>query len=174
MIQRIQQQDRAAFAELFQRYHRPLQSYIGRVVGDAAVAEELGQELFLTVWRDARRFRGRASVRTWMYRIAYNQAVSWLRKKKPILWDETPELEGYEPLPEAQALLADQREKIAASLAELSPDHRTVIELTFYHQMSYQEISQVMGCPVGTVKSRMSYARRYLAAALRRNGVEGR
>jgi RNA polymerase sigma-70 factor (ECF subfamily) len=139
-----------------------------------AVAEELTQELFLVVWRDARRFRGRASVRTWMYRIAYNQAVSWLRKKKPVLWEEAPEIESSEPWPETQALLAEQREKIVASLAELSPDHRTVIELTFYHQMSYQEISQVMDCPVGTVKSRMSYARRYLAAALKRNGVEER
>ena len=158
---------------MYQRYHRPILAYLDRLVNDSAVAEELFQDLFLTVWLDARRFRGRASVRTWMYRIAYNKAVSWLRKKRPALWDEL-ELPAADDLaPETLAFHAVQRDRITAALTRLSPDHRTVVELTFYHQMSYQEIAQVMGCPVGTVKSRMSYARRYLAVILKQHLQEG-
>ena len=148
-------------------------AYLSRLVRDTAVAEELFQELFLTVWKDAGRFRGRASVRTWLYRIAHNQAVSWLRKKRPDLRDEFPSAIGNDPAPETEAINAAQREQIVAALDQLSPNHRAVVELTFYHQMSNREIARVMGCPVGTVKSRMSYARRQLAAVLRRMGVDG-
>lgn len=173
LLQGIQKRDRDAFAELYQRFHRPLLAYLDRLVNDSAVAEELFQELFLTVWLDAGRFRGRASVRTWMYRIAYNKAVSWLRKKRPASWEDLQVPATDELAPETLALNAIQRDHLVAALARLSPDHRTVIELTFFHQMSYQEIAQVMGCPVGTVKSRMSYARRYLAAVLRQSGSQG-
>ena len=174
LIRRIKQQDREAFADLYQRHHRPLMAYIGRLVGDPAVAEELFQELFLAVWQTAGRFRGHSSVRTWLYRIAYNQAVSWLRKKRPLLWDEPPPAlaASAEPLPELRASQAIQREQIQSALEYLTPDHRAVVELTFYHQMSYREIAEIMNCPVGTVKSRMSYARRQMAAVLLRMGVE--
>ena len=173
LVRRIKRQDREAFAELYQRYNRPLLAYLRRLVGDPAVAEELFQDLFLTVWKDAGRFRGRASVRTWLYRIAHNRAVSWIRKKRPEMWDEFPSMVSDDPAPEAEAMNAAQREQIMVALDQLSPDHRAVIELTFYHQMRYREIAQVMGCPVGTVKSRMNYARRRLAAILPLVGVKG-
>lgn len=173
LLQCIGRQDREAFAELYQRYSRPILAYLVRLVRDQAVAEELFQELFMVVWKDARRFRGRASVRTWLYRIAHNQAVSWLRKKRPDLTGEILPDAIQEEFPEAQVLERVRREQIAEALDQLSPDHRAVLELVFFHHMRYREVAQVMDCPEGTVKSRMSHARRHLRLVLIQMGFEG-
>jgi RNA polymerase sigma-70 factor (ECF subfamily) len=173
LIRRISQGDRDAFVELYQQYSRSMLIYLDRLVWDPAVAEELLQDLFLVVWKDAGRFRGRASVRTWLHRIAHNLAVSWLRKRRPEVWEEFPTMVDNDPTPEAETLNTVRREQIMAALEQLSPDHRAVVELAFFHQMRYREIAQVMDCPVGTVKSRMSHARRRLGAILRLMGVEG-
>jgi RNA polymerase sigma-70 factor (ECF subfamily) len=151
-----------AFVELYQLYSRPVYNYLLRLVYERTAAEDLLQEVFWAVWQGAHRFRGDAKVKSWIYRIAHNQAVSWLRKNHstaPLTeWEESES----ETIPEIAVEDRLQTVRIRHALTCLSPKHREVVELAFIHEMSYAEIAQIIGCPVGTVKSRMSYALRAL------------
>lgn len=164
LLHQIKQGNATAFEQLYQRYGDDSFHYLIHLTGDVNVAEDLLQESWLAVWQQAGQFRGDARVKSWLLRIAHNQAVSWWRQQKP---DKS--------LAEAEALLADDDteetalqqiadDQLIALLEHLSPDHRAVIELIFFHQLSYEEAAQVIDCPVGTVKSRIAYARRHLKA----------
>lgn len=155
-----------AFDELYQRYESGLYDYILSLVQEPAVAEDLLQEVFFSVWNGAHRFRGLSQVKTWLFHIAHNQAVSWLRTcRKAAALEELDEVDLQED-PEAQVMEAWRNRRMRQALDKLSPEHRAVVELAFFQQLSYREIAEVVGCPVGTVKSRMSFARRYLNVAL--------
>lgn len=162
----------ADFAALYDRYSTPLYTYLVRLTKERSVAEELLQEVFLAVWQGAGRFDGRSKVSTWLYRIAHHKAVDWLRRHRPLRLQEAEQLPAGEG-PEEAAFGAWRAGRLREALDELSPDHRAVLELTFFAGLSYREIARVVGCPVGTVKSRMSYARRYLKEILERMGLEG-
>ncbi len=154
--------DEAAFAELYDLYAPPVYNYLLRLVNEPSIAEEILQEVFLAMWRGAQRFRGEAKVKTWLLRIAHHQAVSWLRRHRPASsLDEATDIAEDEHIDERLAR-AWQADRVRAALSELSPKQRAVIELTFVHGLSYLEIAHVMNCPIGTVKSRMSYALRNL------------
>ncbi len=156
----------SAFAELYDQYAPPVYNYLLRLINEPAVAEEILQEVFLVMWQSAHRFREEAKVKTWLLRIAHHQAVSWLRRTRVQLQPQDEfEADDSEHIEEhlAQRWQIDQ---VRAALAKLSPNHRAVIELVFVHGLSYAEISEVMSCPVGTVKSRMSYALRNLNTLL--------
>jgi len=166
LIRAIAAGEEAALAELYRRYQAPLFNYIVRLINDPAAAEETLQEVFLAAWRGAAGFRGAAKGKTWLFRIAHHRAVSWLRQLRPAL-----PLEAVENLLEADAAEELVFEKIDAdqlrtALGQLSPAHRAVIELVFVHELSYQEAALVMGSPLGTIKSRLSYALRRLAGLL--------
>ena len=158
--------DEAAFDRLYARYSTPLFNYLLSLVGERAVAEELLQETFLGLWQGAGRFRGRSSVRTWLYRIAHHKAVDCLRRRRPQVTLESLLLPSSEDGPEEAAERTLRAEAVRRALAELSPEQRAVVELTFVHGFSYREIAGVLDCPVGTVKSRMRHALRYLKASL--------
>ncbi len=172
--------DEVAFNELYQRYQRPLFNYLLRLVQEQEAAEELLQEVFVAVWTGAGRFEGRSKLRTWLYRIAHNQAISWLRRhlrtaeltRELVTLESAPETGAGGPDPERQAIRSWQMDRILEAMAELSPHHRAVIELTFVQSFSYREIAEVLDCPVGTVKSRMSHAMRQLNRLLSREGVK--
>jgi len=173
LLKRVGKGDQVAFEQLYATYNLVLYNYILRLVHERSAAEELLQESFVAIWRGAGRFRGRSSVKTWIYRIAHNQAVSWLRKNA-----------GHESLDESQipadewrvdeSLMAEwQAEQVAIVLDKLSANHRAVVELVFEHGLSYAEIAQIMDCPVGTVKSRMSYALKNLTQLLQNSDLGG-
>lgn len=164
--------DEGDFAELVDRYSVRLYNYVLRLVGQHEAAEELLQETFVAAWQGAGGFGGRASVSTWLFRIAHHKAVDWLRRSRPQSLEELDYLPGEER-PEEDAFDGWAGGRLAAALAQLSPEHRAVLELAFVHGLSYREVAQVVGCPVGTVKSRVSHARRLLKGALERMGVEG-
>ena len=168
LLRQVAAGDETAFAELYDLYAPPVYNYLLRLVNEPAVAEEILQEVFLAMWRGARRFRAEAKVKTWLLRIAHHQAVSWLRRERAVLWPND-ELDGdaAESIEEDLARIW-QIDQVRGALARLSPKHRAVIELTFVHGLSYTEIAQVMNCPIGTVKSRMSYALRHLNDLLTR------
>ena len=167
LIRRVAARDQQAFAELYQRYELPLFNYLLRLVNEGPVAEDLLQEVFLALWNGAGGFHGQAKVSTWLFRVAHNQAVSWLRSHRPEVPEEwIADLAGENDNPEALAFQTLRNDQIRSALDGLSTEHRAVIELAFYYDMPYAEIAEVIGCPVGTVKSRMSYARRYLASVL--------
>jgi RNA polymerase sigma-70 factor, ECF subfamily len=164
LLRQIQKGNGDAFEELYRRYGTDSFNYLIYLTGQTAVAEELLQETWLAVWRQAGRFRGEAQVKSWLLRIAHNQAISWRRRQKP---DES--LTQAEPLSsdentEELALRQIENERLVALLDHLSPDHRAAIELIFFHQLTYEEAARVMDCPVGTVKSRVAYARSSLKA----------
>lgn len=162
LLRQVAAGDEAAFAELYDLYAPPVYNYLLRLVNEPSVAEEILQEVFLAMWRGARRFRAEAKVKTWLLRIAHHQAVTWLRRKRTVLWPDD-ELEGDAADSIEEDLARNwQIDQVRGALARLSPKHRAVIELTFVHGLSYLEIAQVMNCPIGTVKSRMSYALRHL------------
>lgn len=157
--------DRQALATLYNRHACDLLGYLAHLIGDANEAEDLVQELFLVVWRDADRFRGASSVRTWLFGIAHNLGLMALRRKRSQSLDEATadRLTASGPDPVDLAALALDRERLYAALATLPAAQRAVIELTFYHGLTRAEAAQVMDCPVGTVKSRLHYALRALA-----------
>ena len=172
LLARIAQGDERAFATLYRRYHVPLYNYLLRLIHRGTVAEELLQDTFLAVWEGAAGFRGQAKVKTWLFRIAHHRAVSWLRRKREAFTHdgELPD-HPVPPQTEAQAMTSWRVEQLRAALDKLTPEHRAVLELAFFHEMSYAEIAEVLGCPLGTVKSRMSYARRILTGHLKAQGV---
>jgi len=172
LVRRVAAGDEQAFARLYHGHGAPLYNYIVRLVHDPAVAENLLQDVFVAVWQGAGRFRGSAQVRTWLFRIAHNQAVSWLRRERAGQGPEdSHDVGGVADAagePEAAAMSAWHADQVRRALDLLKPDHRAVIELVFFHELTYAEVAEVLDCPVGTVKSRMSWARRNLAEALKK------
>jgi RNA polymerase sigma-70 factor, ECF subfamily len=166
LVRQVAAGDEAAFAELYDLYAPAVYNYLLRLVNESAVAEEILQEVFLAMWRGAHRFREEARVKTWLLRIAHHQAVSWLRRARAGVWAHE-ELGDHEHDPIEEHLARSwQIDQVRAALARLTPNHRAVIELTFVQGLSYAEIAEVMNCPIGTVKSRMSYALRHLNGLL--------
>ena len=154
-----------AFEQIYTLYASSIYNYVLRLIGEPAAAEEVLQDVFLVLWRNASSFRAEAKVKTWLLRIAHHQAVSWLRRQRPTAWPSEELPADDEPLDEHMAQHW-QIAQVRAAIAELPYKQRAVIELTFAHGLSYTEIAQIMDCPVGTVKSRMSYALRALAKRL--------
>lgn len=153
--------------ELYRRYSSELYGFACNALGDRELAEEVVQDVFARVWRAAADYDPkRASVRTWLYTIARNRIVDARRRAavRPGLAPE-PEQEGVGELDREleQAVL---RWQVAAALARLSPEHREVIRLAHYGGLSLREISERKGIPLGTVKSRTSYALRTLRLIL--------
>lgn len=165
--------DATAFELLYQRHNRALYNYLLRLIHRPTVAEELLQEVFLAAWKAASQFRGEAKVKNWLFRIAHHRAVSWLRRNREELMsdDEIPD-EPVTSQGERRVEDSWRIEQLHIALDRLSPTHRAVLELAFFHELNYAEIAEIMDCPVGTVKSRMSYARRNLSAHLKGLGVE--
>jgi RNA polymerase sigma-70 factor (ECF subfamily) len=108
-----------------------------------------------------------------MFRIAHHQAVSWLRRHKPVVALDEVRQVSLEESPEAASIRSWRADQLQQALDQLSANHRAVIELAFVHGLSYAEIARVMDCPLGTVKSRMSYALQYLNGFLKRQGMGG-
>lgn len=171
LLQSTAKHDEEAFEELYHRYSVSIYNYLLRLTREQGVAEEILQEVFVSVWEGAGRFRGQAKVSTWLYRIAHHRAVDWLRKRRPTLLEEDAQLPADDQ-PEAEALGSWRVDQVQAALAQLSPDHLAVLELVFFQELSYREVARIIGCPVGTVKSRVSYAKRHLSGVLRRMGFD--
>lgn len=172
LIRFVAKGNQAAFSQLYLRYERLIFQYLLRLIHDVEQAEDLLQEVFWAVWKGAAGFRGNSKVRTWIYHIAHNQAVSWLRVHRPTMrLDERIASLADESLHlETQMVASLQQERIRLALNQLTPEHREVLELAYYHELSYKEIAEIVGCPVGTVKSRVCFARRHLGSILSASG----
>jgi len=110
-------------------------------------------------------------VKTWLYQIAHHKAVSWLRRNVSKSGFEISKLLSKTDTPEDQAEDSWRNEQVREAVTQLSVDHKAVIELAFYHELTYTEIAQILRCPLGTVKSRMSYARKYLLTVLKTKDI---
>ena len=158
LLRQVVRRDRQAFAVLYRRYHPRLHGYLRRVVADAEIAEEVLDDVMFVVWKDARRFSGGGAVSSWIFGIAYRRAMSALRVelRHQVRVDRSADAEA---MPAARP---KGRELVETALRRLSPNHRQVVELTYFFGFSYQEIAEIVDCPVNTVKTRMFHARKRL------------
>jgi RNA polymerase sigma-70 factor (ECF subfamily) len=158
LVVRCQAGDRAAFGELLGLYQPRLRYFLVNMVGDAA--EDLLQDVWFDAYRGLARLADPGAFPSWLYRIARHRALAELRKKRLPL----ASLEGIEVIEEGddEEFSREEAEQVQAALARLAPCHREVLLLRFFEGLSYEEISQVTGSHLGTVRSRIHYAKRAL------------
>ena len=166
--------DRFAMQALYARYHVKVFRFVLRLVRNEASAQDLISEVFLDVWRQAARFEGRSAVSTWILGIARFKALSSVRRRKEAQLDEeeAERIEDEADTPEVALQKKDTGEVLRQCLAKLSPDHREIIDLVYYHEKSVEEVAEIVDIPENTVKTRMFYARKKLAELLKQAGVE--
>jgi RNA polymerase sigma-70 factor (ECF subfamily) len=174
LIERIAAGDRLAIQVLFARHHVRVYRFILRIVKSQTIAEDLISEVFLDVWRQADRFNGHSAVSTWLLAIARFKALSALRRRtEDQLDDDTAAtIEDLSDGPEVMVQKKVNGEILQQLLAELSPEHRMIIDLVYYHEKSVEEVAEIAGIPENTVKTRMFYARKRLAQLLAEQGID--
>jgi RNA polymerase sigma-70 factor (ECF subfamily) len=168
LLSRIAAGDRTAFEAFFRAYERRVFRYVRRLLNDDALANEVASDVMVEVWRGATRFAGRSKPSTWVLGIAHNKAIDALRRERRELAllrvAETPADMTDEP--ERLAIESSTREELELALDTLSPEHRAVLHLTYVLDCSQNEIAAIVGCPLGTVKTRVYHGKRALRAAL--------
>jgi RNA polymerase sigma-70 factor (ECF subfamily) len=164
LVVRCQAGDERAFGELVGRYHARLRAYVTRMLGDAHLAEDALQETWLDVFRSAPRLRDAGAFRGWLYRLARDRVYRVLRG----LGRATEPLDEQVAAEEEVAVV--EPELVHEALDHLAPAHREVLWLRYVEQMSYEQVAGVVGCAVGTVRSRIHYAKRALRRAIERSG----
>jgi RNA polymerase sigma-70 factor (ECF subfamily) len=168
LVTNAQNGDRSAFGELV-RLHAPgVLSVIYRMCGDAQLAEDAAQETFIRAWQNLSFYRPQASLRNWLYRIAVNTATDMLRREKRILPDDIEDLHltDGQPGPELQVLQQERITLVQKEILSLPDASRAILVLREYEGFSYQEISSTLDIPIGTVMSRLNYARNLLKEKL--------
>ena len=168
VIRRIANGDREALTELYRRHGQEVLQYLRHFTADRGLAEEMMQDTFLAVWKNASTYRGEARARAWLFGIARRRACKHLPRHLPPLADpaEMESVPAPDPEPEAALLAGIARDEIRQALCRLAPIHREVLLLTFVHALSYAETADILGVPLGTVKSRLSNAKRSLRGLL--------
>jgi RNA polymerase sigma-70 factor, ECF subfamily len=166
LIASIAAGDRAAMRILYNRHRVRVFRFALRLVDDVTSAEDVVSEAFIEVWRQADRFEGRSSVSTWIMSIARFKALSVRRRRQEIELDDKETVADQQSSPEQILLETDRRAQLRDCLSQLSPDHREIIDLVYYHDKTIEEVAEIVGVPKNTVKTRMFYARRRLAQLL--------
>jgi len=165
LLQRVADQDRQAFEELYTTYHRQLSRFLMRLAPRYDFAEEIINDTFWVVWRKAGDFRGASRVSTWIMGIAYRRALRALRDERQIA--TTDRLMSEEDIPgDDSAANADLQDWLSHGLAELPEEQRLTLEMAYFLGYSCEEISAITGSPVGTIKARMFHARGKLRLSL--------
>ena len=165
LIRRIAAGDQSAMRALFARYRVRVYRWLLRLVDDESLAEDLLSEVFLDLWRHAASFEARSSLSTWLLAIARYKALSARRRRTDAELDEatTSTVPDIADGPEVTLQKKNRPEALRQSLLRLSPDHREVIDLAYYHGKSVKEIAEIVSISEATVKTRMFHARRKLA-----------
>jgi RNA polymerase sigma-70 factor (ECF subfamily) len=166
LIRRVVRRDRQAFEALYHRYSPVVYRYLWKLIRQREIVEEALNDVMMVVWETASRFNGTSRLSTWILGIAHNKALK-ARARSARFDAELPEAEPYgvEPSgPEDAWAHRELASSVARAIDSLPPEQGAVVQLTFYHDLSYAEIAKIVGCPVNTVKTRMLHARRRLAA----------
>jgi RNA polymerase sigma factor (sigma-70 family) len=176
LLRRVaQRRDADALGQLYLRHRTGLLALAHRLIGDWHAAEDLVQDALVTVWGRAARFEGRSTVRSWLYGVVRYHALNRRRQRPLPLADTATDLDEVasdEHGPEALSLAAVTRDQLAAAMERLPEHHREIITLAFVAELTQPEIAEVLGVPVGTVKSRLHRARRDLAHFIIDNSTE--
>jgi len=165
LINRIAAGDKLAMQTLFARHRTFVYRWLLGFVSNETLAEDLLSEVFLDVWRKAASFEARSSVSTWLLAIARFKALSARRRRTEAELDEKIETTVADPANDPEAALQEKNrgELLRQALTGLSPEHREIIDLVYYHEKSVDECAHILGIPAATVKTRMFYARKKLA-----------
>jgi RNA polymerase sigma-70 factor (ECF subfamily) len=176
LVQSIAAGDRRAMEVLFCRHNTRVYRFVLRMTKNPALSEDVTSDVFLEVWRRAGAFKAKSQVTTWLLAIAYHKAVSALRRRRetrldPLTQDAVDAV--ADPGDDAETALAkrDRGEIVRQCIGRLSPAHRAIIDLVYYHGKSVTEVASIVGAPPNTVKTRMFYARSHMAKMLAAQGI---
>ena len=163
--------DETAFDEIYVRFSPLVYNLCLRMSSDPQRAQDLSQDVFLRVYKGLRRFRGRSSLKTWIYRIAVNHCRSRLGRRRLLTEWLDPRVEANLPCdpsegPEARAVVCDEERSVAEALGKLPAPFREAVVLRDLQGLTYEEISEVLGVRVGTVRSRLFRGRQRLRGVL--------
>lgn len=178
LVARAQRGDRAAFEELVKQTYQRVYNLAYHMMPNAQEAEDLTQEVYLRAWRALPEFRGEAQFSTWLYRITLNTALNYQRtlrghQQAANAAETLVHFDAPQADPADAAALQDRNARLWAAVKRLAQKYRIVLALFYQHELSYTEIAEVLGLPIGTVKAQLNRARRALAALWREeNGDE--
>ena len=179
LIRRAAAKDESAFEQLMLLHQKPVYNICYRMAGNADDALDLSQEVFLKLWRTLEQYQFDAAFSTWLFRLTQNVCIDFLRQKKRR--QETSLTENYDdsdegaelslpdcaPLPEQQAITNETKIELARAMGQLAPDHREILQLRVVEDLPYEQIADILGVRVGTVKSRLARARLSLRKILK-------
>ncbi len=173
LIGSIADGDKRAMQVLYARHNVRVYRFIVRLTGNTSLAEDLVSEVFLDVWRQADAFEAKCQVSTWLLAIARYKALSALRRRSDDQLDDKVAATIVDPSDNAETIVyhKDRSAMVQKCLMQLSPAHREVIDLVYYHEKSVEEVAKIVGVPAATVKTRMFYARNKLQELLKQSGM---
>jgi RNA polymerase sigma-70 factor, ECF subfamily len=174
LIERIKAGDQLALKTLYARHHVKIFRFAMRILRSESSAEDVVSEVFLDVWRSAANFEGRSEASTFLLSVARNKAYSQLRKRREDELDDEQagQIEDTADTPEAAMQKKNKGELLRVCMGRLSPEHREVMDLVYYHDKSVEEVAEIVGIPEGTVKTRMFHARKKLAELAKAAGID--
>ena len=174
LVQLVAEGDKDAMRVLFARHNVRVFRFLTRIVGNDATAEDLVNEVFLEVWRNAARFEARSQLSTWILAIARFKALASMRRRRHDELDEEASemIEDTADDPEVAVHKTERSALLQQCLKQLSIAHRQVVDLVYYHEQSIEEVAEIIGVPASTVKTRMFYARKRIAEMMAERGVE--
>ena len=159
----VREGDRDAFEHLYRIYYPRLTRFLLNLVRRPQLVEEVLNDTLMVVWDRADSFNGTSKLSTWIFAIGYRKAMKALRKQdEPIEDSERNERRSLDATPEEALGQERIHGLLIEAMTHLSADHRAVVDLTYFHELSYREIAEIVNCPVDTVKTRMFHARRHL------------
>ena len=163
LLARIREGDRAAFEQLYRLYHPRLTRFLQNLIRRPTIVEEVLNDTMMVVWNKPDSFHGASKLSTWIYAIAYRKAMKGLRQQDEAIEDKDAERRvSLDADPEGESGRTRVHQLLMKAMGELTAAHRAVVDLTYFHELGYREIAQILECPVDTVKTRMFHARRHL------------
>lgn len=167
LIGQVARGERGAFEALYRLYHPRLTRFLSNLLRKPELVEEVLNDTLMAVWRSPDSYNGASKLSTWIFAIAYRKALRARSRLDEPMEDSDPESRPSDEAGPEQQLGQRQVQKVLLSAMDgLSAAHRTVVDLTYFHELGHREIAQIMACPVDTVKTRVFHARGYLKNAL--------
>jgi RNA polymerase sigma-70 factor (ECF subfamily) len=163
----VREGDRSAFEELYKIYHPRLTRFLFNLLRRPPLVEDVLNETMMVVWERADSFSGASKLSTWIFAIGFRKAMKALRRQDEAVEDTNADQRvSLQATPEEAFGQHRMHGLLMRAISELSPAHRAVVDLTYFHEIGYREIARILECPVDTVKTRMFHARRHLRRRL--------
>ncbi|HYX47858.1 MAG TPA: sigma-70 family RNA polymerase sigma factor [Sphingomicrobium sp.] len=166
LLERVKARDVDAFERLYRIYQPRLARFLTNLVKRPQLVEEVLDDTMMVVWQTAASFRGTSKLSTWVFAIAYRKALkARARWPDPVEDEQVDTRASNDPAPDSELERSGVRNALVTAMEGLSPEQRAVVDLTYFHDLGYREIAEILSCPVDTVKTRMFHARRRLKQA---------